>query len=100
MRPIRSTSPTNWARCSFPKSMPKIHWQKLPPAVLLHLVERVKDRAISAADLQKLDDWKRTEPEGPDGPWYKDFGSFKLCGEGPLPLTFLTRSQKAHGTKL
>ena len=80
--------------------MPKIQWQKLPPAVLLHLVERVKDRAISAADLQKLDDWKRTEPEGPDGPWFKDFGSFKICGNGALPLTFLTRAQKAHGTKL
>ena len=80
--------------------MPKIQWQHLPPAVLSHLVERVRERAIGAGDLKKLDDWKRTEPEAPDGQWYKDFGSFKLCGKGPLPLTVLTRDQKAFGTKL
>jgi hypothetical protein len=63
-------------------------------------VQRVTERQISVADLLKLDDWKHTEPVGPDGPWYKDFGSFKICGAGALPLTLLTRTQKAHGTKL
>jgi hypothetical protein len=24
--------------------------------------------------------WHKSNPEVPDGPWYKDFGSFKLCG--------------------
>jgi hypothetical protein len=80
--------------------MPKIQWQHLPPAVLSHLVERVRERAIGAGDLKRLDDWKRTEPEAPDGQWYKDFGSFKICGKGALPLTVLTRDQKAFGTKL
>ena len=80
--------------------MPKIQWEKLPPAVLSHLMQRVTEREISVADLLKLDDWKRTEPDAPGGPWYKDFGSFKICGEGALPLTFLTRTQKARGTKL
>ena len=45
-------------------------------------------------------DWKRTKPDAPDELWYKDFGSFKLCGDAALPLTLLTRAQKAHGTKL
>jgi hypothetical protein len=80
--------------------MPKIQWQHLPPAVLSHLVEQVRERAIAAGDLKKLDDWKRTEPEAPDGQWYKDFSSFKLCGKGALPLTVLSRDQKAFGTKL
>ena len=80
--------------------MPKIQWQRLPPAVLSHLVERVRESARGTDDLKRLDDWKRTEPEAPDGQWYKDFGSFKVCGKGALPLTVLTRDQKAFGTKL
>jgi hypothetical protein len=40
------------------------------------------------------------EPDVPDGPWYKDFGSFKLCGEGRYPKTFLLQGQAAKGEKL
>jgi hypothetical protein len=29
------------------------------------------------------------EPEAPEGAWYKDFGSFKIGGEGEYPKTFL-----------
>jgi hypothetical protein len=61
--------------------MPKIQWQRLPPAVLSHLVERVRESARGTDDLKRLDDWKRTEPEAPDGQWHKDFGSFKVCGK-------------------
>jgi hypothetical protein len=39
-------------------------------------------------------------PSVPDEQWYKDFGSFKLCGKDALPLTVLRRDQKAFGTKL
>ncbi len=41
-----------------------------------------------------------TKPEAPEGPRYKDFGSFKICGEGEFPLTFLLRGQAAKGRKL
>jgi hypothetical protein len=41
-----------------------------------------------------------TNPEVPEGDWYKDFGSFKLCGRGPLAKTFLLRGQVAKGEKL
>jgi hypothetical protein len=30
----------------------------------------------------------------------KDFGSFKVCGEGKYPKTFLLRGQIAKGEKL
>jgi hypothetical protein len=40
---------------------------------------------------------RESEPEAPDGLWYKDFGSFKICGEGKLPKTFLLRGQAAKG---
>jgi hypothetical protein len=45
-------------------------------------------------------EWIRTDPEVPDGAWWKDFGSFKLAGESRYPKTFLTRDQPAFGQKL
>jgi len=41
-----------------------------------------------------------TKPDVLEGPWYKDFGSFKLCGEGKYPKTFLLAGQAAVGLKL
>ena len=39
--------------------------------------------------------WVESHPLVPEGEWYKDFGSFKLCGEGPYPKTFLLFGQPA-----
>ena len=62
--------------------MPKIRWKDLPPALRDHLFERLRERKISAEDLYELKLWRESEPEAPEGAWYKDFGSFKICGEG------------------
>jgi hypothetical protein len=68
--------------------MPKIErWSKLPPAVRAHLAERTRER-ISLEDLNRLRVWIESQPEVPLGRWYKDFGSFKLWGEGRHPKTF------------
>jgi len=75
-------------------------WSRLPPAVRDHLVERMRDRNISIDDLNQLRLWIETKPEVPEGQWYKDFGSFKLCGEGKYPKTFLLRGQAAVGEEL
>ena len=75
-------------------------WSQLPAGVRDHLAERMRDRNITVGDLNELRLWIETRPEVPDGPWYKDFGSFKLCGEGKYPKTFLTRGQVATGLKL
>jgi hypothetical protein len=40
-------------------------------------------------DLYRLRLWIDSKPEVPEGLWYKDFGSFNLCGEGRYPKTFL-----------
>jgi hypothetical protein len=58
------------------------------------------ERGLTAEDLARLEHWKRANPDVPDGPWYKDFGGFKLCGEGQYPKTFLLRGQIAHGQKI
>jgi hypothetical protein len=39
-------------------------------------------------------------PKFQPGAGYKDFGSFKLCGEGRFPKTFLSQGQAAQGEKL
>ncbi len=80
--------------------MPKIQWTHLPPELRDHLFERLRERQISADDLYRLKLWRESEPEAPDGPWYKDFGTFKLCGVGRFPKTFLLRSQPAKGEEL
>ena len=80
--------------------MPKIRWTHLPPVLRQHLFDRVVDRQISPEDLYKLKLWREADPEAPDGPWYKDFGSFKICGEGELPKTFLLKGQAAKGKAL
>jgi len=80
--------------------MPKILRKGLPPAVLAHLAQRVKARQITEGDLRRLSEWLQSEPDAPEGLWFKDFGSFKLCGEGQYPKTFLERGQAAKGEKL
>ncbi len=81
--------------------MPKIEtWSKLPIAVREHLIERMRDRKIGLDDLNRLRTCMESKPEVPEGPWYKDFGSFKLCGEGRYPKTFLLAGQAATGSKL
>jgi hypothetical protein len=80
--------------------MPRIRWTNLPESIRKHLLLRLKERQIAEEDLLLLKLWRESEPEAPEGPWYKDFGSFKICGEGEFPLTFLLRGQAARGRKL
>jgi hypothetical protein len=81
--------------------MPQIEtWSRLPRAVRDHLVERMYDRNINLDHLNQLRLWMASKPEVPEGSWYKDFGSFKFCGEGRYPKTFLLAGQSAVGRKL
>ncbi|PYV12336.1 MAG: hypothetical protein DMG23_01460 [Acidobacteria bacterium] len=80
--------------------MGKIQWTDLPRAIRQHLFDRLEERRITVEDLYKLKLWRESEPEVPDGPWYKDFGSFKICGEGKFPKTFLLKGQPARGKPL
>ena len=51
-------------------------------------------------DLFALEEWRSHSPDVPNGPWYKDFGSFKLCGQRQYPKTFLLKGQPAHGEEV
>jgi hypothetical protein len=81
--------------------MPRIaNWDELPTNVRYHLMERMRDRSISLADLNELRHWIDSRPEVPEGDWNKDFGSFKICGRGSYPKTFLSSGQVAKGERL
>lgn len=81
--------------------MPQIEsWSRLPSGVRDHLVERMHDRKIGLEDLNQLRIWIDSKPVVPEGPWYRDFGSFKLCGEGRYPKTFLLSGQVARGVQV
>jgi hypothetical protein len=75
-------------------------WSRLPSAVRDHLIERMRDRNLGLEDLNQLRLWMESNPDVPDGRWYKEFGSVKLCGEGKYPKTFLLAGQAPAGQKL
>ena len=58
------------------------------------------DRNIGLKDLNRLREWIESRPDVPEGDWYKDFGSFKLCGHGKYPQTFPLPGQSATGQEL
>jgi hypothetical protein len=65
--------------------MPQIEsWLRLPAAIRDHLVERMRDRNINL-DLNRLRIWINLKLNVPEGAWFKDFGSFKLCGKVSFP---------------
>ncbi len=80
--------------------MAKISFRGLPLQLRKHIEDRVRDRNISVADLVKLQRWLALEPEAPEGNWFKDFGTFKLCGTAEMPKTVLLPDMKAHGEEI
>jgi len=80
--------------------MPKIQWADLPRDKWAHLRDRAKERKVSMEDLLERANWKSQDPGAPDGDWYKDFGTLKLCGKGRFPSTFLMSGQPAKGKRL
>lgn len=80
--------------------MPKIRFSNLPKAVWEHILARVEKRQISLQDLRRLQEWVSTGPSAPEGDWYKDFGSFMICGSGEFPKTVLTKGMAPFGNRI
>ena len=78
--------------------MPRVRRQNFPPALLQHLLDRIQSR-IPAAQLELLAAWLDTEPEVPEGQWYKRFSGMTVCGEGELVKTFILPGQAAKGQR-
>ena len=80
--------------------MPNVRRQNLPPALFQHLLERIQSRKIPATHLELLATWLDTEPDVPEGEWYKRFSGMTVCGEGELIKTFLLPGQAAKGKRV
>ncbi|MBI5802772.1 MAG: hypothetical protein HZA92_18875 [Verrucomicrobia bacterium] len=80
--------------------MPEIRRAKLPPALLAHLLERIRQRQIPAERLGLLATWLDTQPEVPIGPWFKRFPGMTLCGEGELVKTLLLPGHLPFGQEI
>ena len=54
----------------------------------------------SATQLGELSNWLRTDPEVPNGKWFKKFSGMTVCGEGELVKTFLQPGQLPAGEEI
>ena len=80
--------------------MPKVRRQNIPPALFQHLLERMQNRWIPAHQLELLARWLDTEPEVPEGEWFKRFSGMTVCGEGALIKTVLLPGQHPKGRRV
>lgn len=80
--------------------MPKVRRHGLPPALLNHLLDRIQRRSITANQLGLLAEWLDTQPEVPDGKWFKRFPGMTACGDGERIRTFLLPGQLVEGTEV
>jgi hypothetical protein len=80
--------------------MPKVRRHSLPPALLQHLLDRIQQRGVTADQLGLLAEWLDTQPEVPDGKWFKQFPGMTVCGEGDLVKTFLLPGQVVEGAEV
>jgi hypothetical protein len=65
-----------------------------------HLAKRFREGRISTADFGELYQWLASDPEVPNGRWFKRFKRFILAGEGELPKTFLTSGMAPDGEEI
>ncbi len=80
--------------------MPRIQRERIPGALMAHLVRRIRDREISTAQLGLFARWLDTDPEIPEGQWFKRFPELIVCGEGALVKTFLRPGQVPAGEEV
>lgn len=80
--------------------MPRIRRKRIPGALMAHLMKRIRERQISTSQLGLLARWLDTDPEVPEGRWFKRFPEMMVCGEGELVKTFLTAGQSPTGTEI
>jgi hypothetical protein len=65
-----------------------------------HLLDRIKSRQIAVDQLGLLADWLATQPNVPEGRWFKRLPGLIVCGEGELIKTFLQADQAAVGEEV
>ena len=69
--------------------MPRIRREGIPEPLMAHLIRRVRQHEVSTSQLGLLARWLVTDPEVPEGLWFKRFPEMIACREGELVKTFL-----------
>jgi len=64
------------------------------------LLDRIEQRKIPASRLVLLARWLDTEPEVPEGEWFKRFSGMTVWGEGEFVKTFLLPGQRPKGERV
>ena len=67
---------------------------------MAHLIRRVREREISTSQLGLLARWLATDPEVPEGRWFKRFPEMIVCGEGSVVKTLLRTGQLPAGEEV
>jgi len=80
--------------------MPRIQRERIPDTLMAHLIRRIRQREISTSQLGLLARWLDTDPEVPEGQWFKRFPEMIVCGEGGLIKTFLRTGQVPAGEEV
>ncbi|MGO8734161.1 MAG: hypothetical protein ACLQVM_15415 [Terriglobia bacterium] len=80
--------------------MPRIRRHHIPPALFRHLLDRIQRRKIPASQLEFLAPWLDTEPEVPEGDWFKRFSGMTVGGEGEFIKTFPLPGQRPKGDQV
>jgi hypothetical protein len=80
--------------------VPQVRRHNLPPALFQHLLQRIQSRKIPATQLELLATWLDTEPDVPEGEWYKRCSGMTVCGEGELIKTFLLPGRAPKGKRV
>ena len=80
--------------------MPRIRREAVPPELLKHLIDRRAKWRIQYEELMAFQDWLLTDPEVPEGDWFKSFQTFFVCGHGELVKTFLPQGRLPLGEEI
>jgi hypothetical protein len=65
-----------------------------------HLIDRFRKGRIAASDFVELKHWLESDPDVPEGLWFKRFRRFILAGEGELAKTFLEPGMAPKGVEV
>jgi hypothetical protein len=71
-----------------------------PKGILNHLVQRFREGRISSSDFLELKHWLESDPDVPDGKWFKRFKTGILAGNGEQPSTFLAAGMAVEGEEI
>lgn len=95
--PLRSH---NQRRVVLPVLSCEINFKQVPVHIMEHIRLRLAERVYNMEHVRAMHDWAQSRRMAPRREWYKDFGSFYLCGYGSSLATVLDKPKIPEGIKI